>query len=225
MDLLVFTTRILATIFFGFIIGFERQLTGHPAGIRTNMLVSLGASIFVMFSIMVNAPDLTRVAAQIVTGIGFLGSGIIFKDGMNIRGLTTAATIWCTAAIGVLTSAGFIIHAFVATGLLILVNVLLRPVSLRVNPYGQLDENEKTYQIKVICDSDKEMQIRSTIIDHLSQAKMMITDLASNEITEGKIQIIAKMNGYGKNQDNIAEALVTKISSEQHVSAVSWELI
>lgn len=98
MPLLDFIIRIACAVLLGFCIGLERQLTGHIAGIRTNILVCLGACLFTVFSQLTFAPDPTRIAAQVVTGIGFLCSGIIFKDGFNVRGLNTAATIWCTAA-------------------------------------------------------------------------------------------------------------------------------
>jgi len=225
MNALDFTVRIGASILFGFLIGFERQLTGHPAGIRTNVLVSLGSSIFVLCSLIMGAPDQTRIAAQIVSGVGFLGSGIIFKDGVNVRGLNTAATIWCTAAIGVLTSSGHIVYALIATGLLIAVNVIFRNLTSMINPILQFDENGKCYQIKAVCAEDKEMLIRSMIINHISASKLVLTDLESADETEGKVRIIARMNGYGKRRDDIAEDLIRKISGEQHVVSVGWELL
>jgi len=181
--------------------------------------------MFVMFSLMMDPPDKTRIAAQIVTGIGFLGSGIIFKDGANIKGLTTAATIWCTAAIGVLTSAGFILYAAIATGLMITVNVLLSPLSNRIKPSVHMDENEKCYQIKVICEDDKEMHVRSIIMNHISATELILMDLASKNIDNNKVQIIAKMTGFGKRRDNIAENLIGKISSEPYVTYAGWELL
>jgi len=225
MTLLDFTIRIAASILFGFLIGFERQLTGHPAGIRTNVLVCLGSSMFVIFSLIMDPPDRTRIAAQVVTGVGFLCSGIIFKDGVNVRGLNTAATIWCTSAVGVLTSSGLILYALAATGLLITVNVILRPISNKINPIVQFDENGKCYQVTIVCAEDKEMLIRSMIMNHISSSKLVLTDLESQDIVVGKVQIVAKMNGYGKRRDEIAEALIHKISGEQHVTSVGWEIV
>jgi len=87
------------------------------------------------------------------------------------------------------------------------------------------DESGKSYQIKIICEEDKEMLIRSVIINHISEAKLVLTDLESNNIAENKVQIIAKMNGHSKHKDEIAETLVHKISSEQHVTSVGWEIL
>jgi putative Mg2+ transporter-C (MgtC) family protein len=88
-------------------IGLERQWRQHLAGLRTNTLVALGAAIFITYGRAVSDADgATRIAAQVVTGIGFLGAGVIFKEGLNVRGLNTAATLWCSAAVGLLAGEG-----------------------------------------------------------------------------------------------------------------------
>ena len=92
----------------GAVIGFERQWRNRLAGLRTNTLVALGAASFVVFAALVPGDaSPTRVAAQVVSGIGFLGAGIIFREGFNVRGLNTAATLWCSAAVGLLAGIGF----------------------------------------------------------------------------------------------------------------------
>ena len=98
--------RLLLAAFLGAAIGFEREVHGHPAGLRTHTLVALGSALFTELSIygFPSEPgqpvDPTRIAAQIVTGIGFLGGGAILKEGLNVKGLTTAASLWAGAAIG-----------------------------------------------------------------------------------------------------------------------------
>jgi putative Mg2+ transporter-C (MgtC) family protein len=223
MTLLEFIIRIAASAVFGFMIGFERQLTGHPAGIRTNVLVSLGSCVFVIFSFIMDTPDRTRIAGQIVTGLGFLCSGIIFKDGVNVRGLNTAATIWCTAAIGVLASSGFILFAFIATVLLIGANVALRPLSNKISP--MFDETGKCYQITTVCAEDKKKHIRSIIMDHISSSKLILTDMEIRNISDDNVKIVAKMNVYGNHREEITEELINKIREEKHVSSVGWEIL
>lgn len=104
MTITEFTIRLLFAAFAGMLIGFERQWNNKSAGIRTNTLVAIGAALYVLLSININneGNGVTRIIGQVVTGIGFLGAGIIFKEGLNVRGLTTAATVWCSAAIGYL---------------------------------------------------------------------------------------------------------------------------
>jgi len=98
--------NLLVALLLGSLIGFERQWRQRMAGLRTNTLVSLGAAIFVVFASQFSDTSPTRVAAQVVSGIGFLGAGVIFKEGLNVRGLNTAATLWCSAAVGLLAGTG-----------------------------------------------------------------------------------------------------------------------
>src|SRR6516225_2211918 len=116
------------------VIGFERQWRNRLAGLRTNTLVALGAASFVIFEQLIpDESSPTRVAAQVVSGIGFLGAGLIFREGLSVRGLNTAATLWCSAAIGVLAGAGYLLYATVATGFVVFVNLLLRPIVSFIN--------------------------------------------------------------------------------------------
>jgi putative Mg2+ transporter-C (MgtC) family protein len=130
MTLSEFTIRIMCAALAGFIIGFEREWHQKSAGIRTNTLVALGAALYVSLSFFVAGDkyDATRIIGQVVTGIGFLGGGIIFKEGINVHGLTTAATVWCSSAIGCLAAAGYYYHILIATGIIIFVNSSLRPI-------------------------------------------------------------------------------------------------
>jgi putative Mg2+ transporter-C (MgtC) family protein len=130
VDLVV---RLLGAAALGAAVGFERELHGHPAGIRTHLLVSVGSALFTVLSIygFPSTPgqpvDPTRIAAQIVTGIGFLGGGAILKEGLNVRGLTTAASLWSVAAIGMAAGAGLWGIAVAGT---IIVIVALSPLGL-----------------------------------------------------------------------------------------------
>ncbi|GAA3007084.1 MgtC/SapB family protein [Microbacterium aurantiacum] len=101
-----------AAIALGSLIGLERQWRQRTTGMRTHALVALGAASFVLLSTATDGDaSPTRIAAQVVSGIGFLGAGIIFREGANVRGLNTAATLWCSAAVGVLCGAGFFLYA------------------------------------------------------------------------------------------------------------------
>ena len=121
--------RLVVAAVLGAVVGFEREIHDHPAGMRTHLLVSLGSALFTVLSIYgfvgalgpaeQTAPDPTRIAAQIVTGIGFLGAGAIIKYGTSIRGLTTAGSLWATAAIGMAAGAGQIIVAVVGTAIVV----------------------------------------------------------------------------------------------------------
>src|SRR6478735_8050124 len=125
--------RLTLGLLLGCAIGFERQWHQKMAGLRTNALVALGACGFVVFSGLVGQGDPTRVAAQVVSGIGFLGAGVILREGVNVHGLNTAATLWCSAMVGTLSGAGHGAPAVLAAIMVIAANLALRPLVRRVN--------------------------------------------------------------------------------------------
>ncbi len=121
----------------GGIIGLEREWHGHPAGLRTNILVAIGSCLFTILSIYGfpvkgSAQDTARIAAQVVTGVGFLGAGALFQHRSQVKGLTTAATIWMVAAVGMAAGAGLYFIAVFTTLLTVVVLVVLKPVSDRL---------------------------------------------------------------------------------------------
>lgn len=130
MDLQIFVGRTSIALLTGALIGLERQLRHKMAGVRTNALAAMGAALFVLLSFMATPVqgDVTRIIAQVVTGVGFLGAGIIFKEGLSVHGLTTAVTIWCSSAIGCLAGAGFTWEAISASVMVVLVNASLKPL-------------------------------------------------------------------------------------------------
>lgn len=134
MNWIDFAIRMFAALVLGGAIGLERQWRQRMMGLRTNALVAAGSAMFVMMGgIITGDGSQGRVAAYVVSGIGFLGGGVILKDGFNIRGLNTAATLWCTAAVGTLAGIGRIDLA--ATGALgvLTANLVLRPVARMIN--------------------------------------------------------------------------------------------
>ena len=118
--------RISAAILLGAVIGAERQWRQHVAGMKTNALVAIGAALFVALSdLSSHDASPTRIAAQVVSGVGFLGAGLLMRDEFSVKGLNTAATLWCAAAIGVLCGAGHQSYAMIGTGVLLLAQISL----------------------------------------------------------------------------------------------------
>jgi putative Mg2+ transporter-C (MgtC) family protein len=129
MEIKIFIIRLVVAMLAGVAIGLERQIHHKSAGLRTNALVSMGSAIFVMISLQITGEhggDATRIIGQIVTGIGFLGAGVIIHQGVNVQGLTTAATIWCSSGIGCLAAAGYYAEVAVSVVAIVMVNVLFR---------------------------------------------------------------------------------------------------
>jgi putative Mg2+ transporter-C (MgtC) family protein len=124
---------LVAAVVFGALIGLERQLRRHPAGLHTNALVALGSAAFVVAGVLVgDSSGPARVAGQVVTGVGFLCAGVIMHQGVTIRGINTAATVWCASAVGVLAGLGLILWSGVVTGLIVIANVTLHYVEHRI---------------------------------------------------------------------------------------------
>jgi len=135
---------IILAAFLGAAIGLERELSGKSAGLRTNILICLGAAVFTIISKRMNVDEgsTTRIAAQIVTGVGFLGAGAVIQDRRGVHGLTTAATIWLVASIGMACGAGF--HSLAAVSTLIAIIVLVGLVELA----KPLERYQKKYKIR-----------------------------------------------------------------------------
>ena len=139
--------RLTAGLVLGAIIGFERELHRQPAGFRTHSLVALGAALFTIVSAYAfTGPmvDPTRIAAQIVSGIGFIGAGTILQHRGNIRGLTTAASLWSVAAIGTAAGAGLVVMAIIGTILILVVLALLDRVEDVTSRWLKLPPERKT---------------------------------------------------------------------------------
>src|SRR5271155_2551381 len=144
-------SRLLLALILGACVGAERQWRQRAAGLRTNTLVCFGAAAFVDLGLRV-APGTTQVIAYVVSGVGFLGAGVIFKDGGSVRGLNTAATIWCSAAIGALCGLGQPLYALVLAGAVLMANIALRPLAYRLYPAQAASvEQEVTYGFELIC--------------------------------------------------------------------------
>lgn len=169
MEYLSFLARISICFVLGIIIGLERQYRRKIAGIRTITLVSLGAFLFVSISDFTSPNDVTRIAAQVVSGIGFIGAGVILRDGKDIRGLNTAATLWCSAAIGTLTALGLIGEAVIGVLYILLSNILLRFVSRSI--MKRINQKAEYYVMTIECELDKEMAVKNLLIQKLKSQK------------------------------------------------------
>ena len=169
MEYLDFLGRISVCFVLGIIIGLERQYRRKIAGIRTITLVSLGAFLFVSISDFTTPNDVTRIAAQVVSGIGFIGAGVILRDGKDIRGLNTAATLWCSAAIGTLTALNLIGEAVIGVAYILLSNILLRFVSRTI--MKKINQKAEYYVMTIECELEKEMAVKNLLIQKLKSQK------------------------------------------------------
>lgn len=141
MDHYYFILRLIVCFILSFLVGLERELRGSSAGLRTNIIVCIGAFLFVSASFNSYDDDMMRIPAQVISGIGFLGAGAITISDNKIRGLNTAATIWVVAAIGVLTGLKLIFEASIGTIIIIFTNVFIRKIKKTIAPERYLDDD------------------------------------------------------------------------------------
>jgi putative Mg2+ transporter-C (MgtC) family protein len=223
-----FAVRLAAAFLLGSAIGLERQWRQRMAGLRTNTLVATGAALFVMLSVL--TPDEaspTRIAAQVVSGIGFLAGGVILREGLSVRGLNTAATIWCAAAIGALAGAGFLSQAFIGSIAVLISNVVLRPLGYRINQEPlKGTELELCYQCSLTCHSKDEAHVRALLLQALGTSTMRLRSLHSEDLDElgNKVEVEAEMVTQNRD-DQLLEEIISRLSLEPSVTAASWRII
>jgi putative Mg2+ transporter-C (MgtC) family protein len=225
-SLLDFTLRLLVALALGSIIGAERQYRQRMAGLRTNALVSVGAALFVMLSALGTRGDPTRIAAQVVSGIGFLAGAVIFKEGLTVTGLNTAATMWATAAVGALAGFGYAAQAAIGAAVVLFVHVVLRPVVQRINRQPD-DHTEvvRTFEIHATCRQDVEERVRTALIAAVRQQHLRLHAVYSEDLEPaGRVEVVADVAATGR-ADTSLETVVTRLGVEPGVSAVSWKLV
>ena len=208
----------------GALIGSERQLRQRMAGLRTNALVALGAAGFVIYAQTV-AGDAspTRVAAQVVSGIGFLGAGIIFRDGFTVSGLNTAATLWCSAGVGLLSGSGQWLLAALLTGHVVFINFGLRPVVRWLKRLAaQSDKAARQFRITLTCRADQEIQVRSLMVQAFALAGMHLGGLESGDADQAnRVVVEALVTAQGATEAGL-EQVVGRLSLDPSVSSVRW---
>jgi putative Mg2+ transporter-C (MgtC) family protein len=222
-----FFLNLTAATGLGASVGLERQWRQRMAGTRTNALVAAGAAAFVMAGILVdNDPAAAgRVASYVVSGVGFLGAGVIFKDGANVRGLNTAATIWCSAAIGVLTGFGHLTLGLILVLVVLLTNIALRPLAYKLHPVLPAAEASETlYSIHMTCPEADEVRMRSLLLATISQSKVSLQGIHSvDDPGTGQVRLSAEISTLGR-QNSEVEMIALRLSIEPGVSSLSWSL-
>jgi putative Mg2+ transporter-C (MgtC) family protein len=224
-----FAARAGLALALGACIGAERQWRQRGAGLRTNALVALGAALFEMLAVFLegdHGADPTRIAAYIVSGVGFLGGGVILRQGMNVTGINTAATIWCSAAVGTLAGAGYPTEAAIAALFIVIVHLALRPVARHIDRLPVADELETIYRFRAVCHAADEAHIRGLVVQALATGEFHLRAAHSNDLDIGSdlVAVEAEISRYGR--DDIAlESAVSRLSLERSVSSVSWSVV
>lgn len=222
-----FVLRVAVAMLLGAVIGAERQLRQRLAGLRTNALVASGASLFVLVSAYTgDVSSAGRISGQVVSGIGFLGAGVIMREGLNIRGLNTAATLWCSAAIGVLCGMGLLVEAALGAMVILCANIVLRDAALRINRLNVVDtEMEQRYAMHIVCHADDEVHVRTLLLHTLSNMSFTLQSLLSRDLEDNNCLLVsAEILAQSGHQSQL-EQIVSRVSLEKSVTSVRWTLL
>ena len=227
---LTFAGGVGTAFILGAVVGAERELRRHhEAGLRTNSLVAGGAALFVSVAQMVDHEGSpTRVAGQVVSGIGFLAGGVIIRDGMSIQGLTTAATLWCCAAIGVLAGSGFLLPAVIGTALILVLHTLIRPVKFRLESWLKKTKAEPAkhhtgYHLRVVCGIGHEQTVRAKVLDAVrGHAALSLRGLHGEPGSRAGERIVTGEIHATEPADALLEGIVAGLSAVESVSSAGW---
>ena len=206
----------LLSLFFAFVlgtaIGFERQLRQRTAGLRTNALVAIAAAAFVDLGLQLQGNDGARyIVGYVVSGVGFLGAGAIMKEGANITGLNTAATLWGSAAVGAMCGADFLVQAALVTAFVLAANTLLRRLVLYINTRPtNTDATESNYHLYVVCE-------RATLSQTMAHLQQLLD-------SSGYAARSTEKHALGANDTEIEILLMTIIARAEQLNAITAEM-
>lgn len=217
-----FALRLGVGVGCGALIGFERQWRARMAGLRTNALVASGATLFVLYAVATEDSSPTRVASYVVSGIGFLGGGVILREGANVRGLNTAATLWCSAAVGVLAASGHLVFASIATGAVVVIHLLGRPLGRLIDHdnSGEEDEGLEPYLVEVVCRPKSAKYARAQVVQHTSSNDMILRGIHTGQVDDN-VTLTAHVLMDGHSPVKL-ERLVAELSLQPGIYAVHW---
>ncbi len=228
MSVFEFAIRLVAALLLGAAVGAERQWRQKNAGLRTNTLVSLGAGAFVLLSIEIGGDATGRIASYVVSGIGFLGAGVIMKDGLNVHGLNTAATIWCSAAVGSLSGLGLYTQAGIVALAIIFTHLIFRPIGQKMAflTFNKSVTTQTEYQLTICCGMAIENHIRVLLMQMLgNNEKLLLTSLSSDDTSDTKVVVITAVVKAIGQQDSLIERMASRLTIEEKVTKISWEII
>lgn len=212
----------------GSIIGAERQWRQRTAGLRTYSLVSIGAALFVLLAPLTGVrEESTRVAAQVISGVGFLGAGVLMRTGLSVHGLNTASTIWCSAAIGVLAGSGFFAAAFLGTSFVLIINIFLRPLADWIGRHSKKESSEHAiqYSIQLVCRGRQEGRVRTLLIQLLTVSPLTLHEVESVVGQDEKNTVIKATLSAVERNDAQVEQITSRLSLERDVVGISWQAL
>jgi putative Mg2+ transporter-C (MgtC) family protein len=214
---------LLLALILGALIGAERQYRERTASLRTNVLVALGAAAFVDMGVQMDGPEgAMRVLANVVTGVGFLGAGLILKEGANIRGLNTAATVWCAAAVGASAGANLPAQAVLLTGFVLVCNTLLRRLGNAIDRLPVRDRAaEARYAVTLTVAEAAVAAAREALGEALAEAGHAVSEWEQHGRAGGEVELIATLVATAAEAAEL-DALVLRLRALPEARDAAW---
>lgn len=225
-----FSIRLLIAVGLGILIGAERQLTKHRTGILTNVIVCVGSFAFTAFSYLAHNSnaDVTRIAAQIVSGIGFLGAGVIISDGTKIKGINTAASIWASASVGILCCLDKWWFAALVAGSIVLSHLVIHPITEFISKKQKYnkeksDKQETFYRITIVCTEENAVEIKKNIIEYFRELDdVLLRNLEMIDLDGGSVKVHADFSTKRKNNE-LVEHIITHVGKHEDIISTGWK--
>lgn len=214
--------RLGVALLLGGLIGMERQWRQRSAGLRTNTLVCLGAASFVDLGSTLAGPGSLSVIAYVVSGVGFLGAGAIIKDGAGIRGLNTAATLWCSAAVGACAGAGQLTTSLFVTVLLMVINLAFRPVSRLIDRQSVKGDINVVYRLNATFSDTNESKVRSILLRAIAERPLILRQLRTEDTDVPEdVRLHAEIESPTRDP-GLLEEIVKDLREDPTVSSVEF---
>jgi len=224
-DFLDSLVSLFAAFVLGGLIGAERQYRQRGGGLRTHVLVAVGAATFVDIGMHLHGnAGATQIIAYVVSGVGFLGAGVIMKQGSNVWGLNTAATLWCSAAVGACAGADLAFEAVALTGFVLAGNTLLRPLVNAINRAPiEGGSTEAIYEVRMTTSPENLDDARELLRAELEAASYPLQDIAVTEREQGGTELVATLLGSAADPREL-DAIVARLDGNPLVENASWSL-
>jgi putative Mg2+ transporter-C (MgtC) family protein len=220
-----FALRLLVGSVLGLAIGFERQWRQRAVGMQTSALVSTGSTLFALISSALGYQ--AQALGGIVTGVGFLAGGVILKEGLNVRGLNTAATIWATAAVGALCGVGLFYEGLLGAAAVILVNMVVQPIGERISHRAWLHlarTSATVYRFVVTCAEPAQPAIRKAILETADASPVNIRSINDGRGDNGDAEVRAELSLL-RRDDRVVEHIASAMTSRPDVISTSWSAV
>lgn len=214
--------RLTLALVLGACIGAERQWRQRAAGLRTNTLVCFGAAAFVDLGLTL-APGSTQVIAYVVSGVGFLGAGAIMKDGGNVRGLNTAATLWCSAAVGACAGSGEMLDAVFVTVLLIAINSVLRPLQRYIDRRSLARVDTRAfYRLRLFVHTDHQTEAEHEVTRTIASHALVLRELRAEKSEEADNSVVLAVLESNTHDSKMIDTIAEELRAFPWARSVEW---